>query len=157
MALYQAGFNAKVRINGLVYVAATYRARDLANDAEVSNTEGIPGNPAADGGVLNIIVPQAESRITALQHMEAEVRNATFDLLRNPFAVPPGPNVSLTGAGIKPGNYIYLQIFPAGITSVSWLSPSFMILESSQDGDVKMLQPVSFSGKSDGFYHAPWV
>lgn len=156
MANYQAGFNAKGRINTAVYTFATYRARDTAQDQNVSNTEGIPGNPSFPAGVNGTIATNNDSRITSQSHMEADVTNATFDTLANPFGAPTGPNTPIGGAVVKSGQYIALRIYPAGIGSVSWWSPSFMVLTNSQDGDVKALQPVSFSGMSDGWYQTPY-
>lgn len=157
MANYQAGFNAKGRINGGVYTLQTYRCRDTASDQDVSNTEGVPGNPAVPGGAGGTIAPDAESRITGLQHLEAEVKNATFDTLANPFTTPGGANtVLITPSVINVSQFISLRIFPPGTTGVSWFSPSFLVLEASQEGDIRAIQPVTFSGKSDGWYQTPY-
>ncbi len=157
MASYQAGFNVKGRINGGVFTLARYACKDLATDQDVSNSEGNPGNPAIPGGANGTIEPSAESRIVGLQHMEADVHNACFDAIANPFGTPGGSNTAFTTPSkMNVSQFINLQIFPAGIAGVSWWSPSFLVLSSSQDGDVKALQPVSFSGKSDGWYQTPY-
>lgn len=158
MANWVAGWNAKVRINGGVYAAASYRARDTATDQDVSNTEGIVGNRviASAAGANGVIVPYAESRMSGLQHMEAEVRQATFDLAANPFVdAPELPNVFSTGIGVSTGNFISLYIYVGFVGSVAWFSPSFLVLEASMDMDIQRLQPVSFNGKSDGYYEVP--
>lgn len=152
-AAYVAGFNAKVRINGAVFVAQSYRCRDLVDDLDVSNTEGVPGNP--NGGVQG---PSTESRFSGLQHMEAQVRNATYDANANFFAVY-SSNQPTVGATVKSGMYIALKIYPGSVngapTGNSWNAPSFLVTETDMEMNIHGLQPVSFSGKSDGFYNPP--
>lgn len=160
MASFQAGFNAKGRINGGIYAMASYRCRDTATDQDVSNTEGIVGNQsiASAVGAGGQIIPWTESRMSGLQHMEAEVRNATFDAQANPFVTPPAlPNFFSIGPGVNVGNFIFLVIWVNGVGGLEWFSPSFLVLEASQDMDIQRLQPVTFTGRSDGWYQTPYA
>lgn len=97
--------------------------------------------------------------MAGLTHMEAEVRNATFATDLNPFAIPVGPpyNVFSAGSRVNASNFIGLRIFVNGVGGVSWNSPSFLVLDVSQDMDIQRLQPVSFTGRSDGFYSTPYT
>jgi hypothetical protein len=142
MAQYQAGFNMKGRINSTAWAFATCQWRDTADDLDVTNTENIPGNPALPGNVGI----GARAVITGIQHLEATIRSATFDVLSNIFAAP---------FGLNPSTYIDLRVFMNGAAGVSIQSPSFFIREASIDGDVNRLEPVSFSGTSDGLYSIP--
>jgi hypothetical protein len=142
MAQYQAGFNMKGRINSTAWAFATCQWRDTADDLDVTNTENIPGNPALPGNVGI----GARAVITGIQHLEATIRSATFDVLSNIFAAP---------FGLNPSTYIDLRVFMNGTAGVSIQSPSFFIREASIDGDVNRLEPVSFMGTSDGFYSIP--
>lgn len=149
MSTWLAGFNAKGTVNGAAYNFQTYRVRGVAQVHNISNTEGLPGNPAIDtvpqtgfsGGTgLEDLVTCFESNLPGLIHMEAMVRQATFNLSANPFAAP-------IDLGI--GFYYNIAIFYVA-AGPAWECASFLTNDVDTDGDVRGLQPVSFSGISDG-------
>lgn len=142
MANYQAGFQAKIRVNSTAYAGATYQLSDECPEQDVSNTEGIPGNPLA---AANIAIGNT-AVIGGLKRFMATIRNATFDVLSNPFAAP---------FAIASSTYIALLVFLNGAAGVKWSAPSFYVNRSSSDGDVKGLQPVAFGGIGDGAYSVP--
>lgn len=144
MAQFLAGFNVQANINGAAYVFQTAQCRETTPEADVTNSEGTPGNtanPTAATGRMAVL--------RTIAHFEATVRNATFDFANNPWSAP---------ATIGSANYINLGIYPAGranAATVAWGASSFYVRESSQDIDIRQLQPVSFSGISDGAYTIP--
>jgi hypothetical protein len=142
MASFQAGFNAKGRVNNVAYAFASYTARDANPEQDVTNTEGIPGNPNLPGNTS----VDGQSVVPAIHHMEANVRNPCFDVLANPFAQP---------VGIQAGTFIALRIYVNGVGGVSWNAPSFYVNSADMNGEVRGLQPVAFAGVSDGFYSVP--
>lgn len=161
LSSWQAGFNARVNINNGFYRCSSFRARDTAMDQDVSNTEGVPGNPQwVDTGSGNLgLASTLESRMVSLSHMEAEVRNPTFDWAANPFGIPSGVNTTFGGpAQVVVGQYINLTIFPsfAGDATAFWWSPSFLVLNASMDMEITRLEPVAFDGRSDGNYETPF-
>lgn len=129
-----AGFNAKATVNSVAYAFATYRVRASVTDQDVSNSEGMGGS----GQVGNI--PAAECRIPGLGHLETMVRRATFDILNNPFAAP---------IELMIGKYFDVAVLTSSV-GPAWAAPYLLVLDTDMDGDVKSLQPFSFSGKSDG-------
>lgn len=145
MASYMAGFQAKGRVNSAIYAFASYVCSDDNPAQDVSNTEGIPGNPAG-ATVTPAIGAAFTSYIQGLDTLSATVRNATFDVLSNPFAAP---------FAIQANAYIALVIFVNGAAGVSWTAPSFYVEKAEINQDVRTLQPVSFSGRSDGSYTVP--
>ena len=141
MANYQAGFQAKVRVNATAYAGATYQISDETPEQDVSNTEGIAGNP------LNAVIAIGNTAVIAgLKRYTATIRNATFDVLSNPFTAP---------FLLASGTYIALRVFLNGAAGVSWNCASFFVNRTGSDGDVKALQPISFSGIGDGAYSVP--
>lgn len=142
MAQFQAGFNTRIRVNASAYVAQTYSLSDENPEQDVTNTEGIPGNPDLPENVGEA----AASYIGGINRMRGTVTNATFDLLGNPFTAP---------ESIQASAYISLAIHPNLAANIPWSSPSFYINNASMNGDVRTLQPVSFSGVGDGFYSLP--
>lgn len=141
MANFQAGFMAKIRINSVAYATATYQISDDCPEQDVSNTEGIAGNPLIPSNV-----PGFSGFIGGLRRFSATIRGATFDVLSNPFTAP---------FSVFSSTYIALRVFLNGAAGVSWQSPSFFVNRSSQDQDVRALQPISISGVGDGSYSVP--
>lgn len=134
----QAGFEAKIRVNGQVYAGAEYSVRDAAGDVDTTNTEGEAANP--DGPAPT---PGAESHLGGSQAARVTIKQASFDPDANPFQAPTALNV---------GTWAHIQIFPAGLGGVSFNHPSVLILESNYSGTAKMGQPLEFSGITDGGY-----
>lgn len=142
-----AGFNAKSTVDASPYNFATYRVRAARNQLDVSNSEGLAGNgtiTAAQLGDVAGVVDGAvfESRIPGLGHLEATIRQATFDAANNPFGSP---------WNIADGFYYAVVVFYA-TAGPNWESASLLVNDVDTDGDVRGLQPVSFSGMSDGEY-----
>lgn len=150
MAEFLAGFNAKATIDSAAYAFATYRVRAVGQHHDVSNTEGLAGNsgiPAAQLGDVSGASGAAvfQSNLPGQLHLEATVRQATFDLANNPFAAP----IVLDVGFFYEIAILYVTAGPA------WEADSFLINDLSGEGDVKGLQPVSFSGVSDGKFFLP--
>lgn len=141
MANYQAGFQAKIRVNSTAYAGASYRIADECQEQDVSNTEGIAGNPAAPSNTVGY-----SGYIGGLRRFTADIRNATFDVLSNPFLAP---------FSLAASSYIALRVFLNGSSGVSWQSNSFFVNRIGTDGEIRGLQPISFSGLGDGFYSVP--
>lgn len=142
MASFTAGFHSKVRIDSSVYTAQRWNVRDTTPDGDVTNTEGVNGNPSAVSTTEGFA-----AAIPLVSKAEATVTNATFDALESPWAAP---------RSVTSGLYlINLSIFLNELTGLFWFFPSFLVTESSQDADVQGLMPITFRGRSDGFYSTP--
>lgn len=139
---YQAGFQAKIRINGQVYSGAEWSVEEEAGDGDCSNTEGIPGNPS---GTTEI---GTESRVACVSRARVRVKQASFNTAENWFATP---RLLIVGA------YVVVRIYPAGLSGVNWYFPSLLLLQCNYNGTAKMLQPLEFSGTSDGGYFLPGI
>ena len=139
---YQAGYQAKIRINGQVFSGAEWSVEEEAGDGDCTNTEGIAGNAATTGGVE----PGTESRVPCASRARVRIKQASFNTGENWFAAP---------RNVLVGSYADVQIFPAGLSGVNWDFPSLLILQSNYNGTAKLLQPLEFSGTSDGNYFTP--
>ena len=152
MASYQAGFQAKARLGPsgtnptTAYAIARYTIADECQEQDVSNTEGIGGNPSVLSNT-----PGFGSYIGGLRRFTANLVNATYDALANPFAAP---------LSLASNIYIAVRVFLGGAPAplgVSWLSTSFFINRISMDGDVRGLQPITVAGIGDGTYTDPFA
>lgn len=151
MPQFQAGFNSKLRIQGSVYTGQRWNVQETTPDLDVTNTEGIGGNPAITTGGNGVAAsgqPFAfEAAIPGVSIARASVTNATFDVLEQPWS---SPRAVQSGAWLQQFN-----IFLNRLTGVFWNFPYFLVTETSQDTDVKGLMPITFRGRSDGPYNLP--
>ncbi len=135
-----AGFVFKVRINGAVFSCTRYRVVDSATGQDITNSEGTTGSGAAAvAGRQTVVAGNSAARV--------EISNASFDPSEDPFAAP---------RSLKRGTYAHVAIYPAGIAAGNpWDFPNLYLESVTHEGDAKALQPVSFSGITDGDYTTP--
>jgi hypothetical protein len=133
------GYNLKVRINGAVYTAATVDVDEGVDNQRWTNSEG-SGQPFPTAGY--------HVSVGANQVATVTITNAGFDPLENPWVAP---------RLVRANTFCSLLIYLNGLGSVSWGFPSFHILRSTQRLDVNALEPVTFSGESNGLYTTPFA
>jgi hypothetical protein len=126
------GFNCKVLINGVNYVAQKVRIRATVQESSTTNFEG--------GGF-------AESKDT-IERCEVEITQASFDPNNNPFGAP---------VVVTPRSIIDLQVYPDDLDSVPWHLPRAQIFELSHEADAEGLQPISMTVRSQGLFFYPMV
>jgi hypothetical protein len=132
-----AGYNLKVRWNGIIYTAQTVDVDETVDNQRWTNSEG-SGQPLPMAGFHVSVGANKVATVTVV--------NAGFDILENLWAPP---------RSIRSDTFGSLIIYLNGVGSVSWGFPSFHILRSSQRLDVMALEPVTFSGESNGQYSTP--
>jgi hypothetical protein len=132
-----AGFNAAVQINGINYIASKYTIRETVDEGDVTHF---------NSGLSNSGRSVQEERLPTKRRCEVTVERATLDSSDNPFQAPhtveADRNIALTLDHDKPA-------------TLSWVFPTFLVLSVDTSADVGMLEPVSFSGKTDGVYQRP--
>ncbi len=133
------GFLCKVVVNSTLYAVARVSVDSSTIPLDTSNTDGVNTDVAVPSSAFETVLPgMATARIS--------VTNPSFDSGANPFLAP---------YTILDGAYVTLQIYKAGVGSVSWLFPSVLITSVSDQIDAKGLQPLSFTAQSNGPYTAP--
>jgi hypothetical protein len=133
------GYNLKVRVNGVVYTAATVDVDEMVDNQRWTNSEG-KGQPFPTAGYHVSVGANRVATVTIV--------NAGFDPLENPWLAP---------RVIASDTFIALVIYLNGVNSQSWGFSSFHVLRSSQRLDVNALEPVTFTGESNGFYSTPFA
>lgn len=99
------------------------------------------GNQAGLGsqsGVTN--GPIFVSRLPGQTSLDVNIRQATFDVANSPFAPP----ILLLN-----GFYFNVAVSYAN-SGPAWDCPFLLVGEIDSDGDVRGLEPFSFTGESDG-------
>jgi len=146
--MWFAGFNVDVDIvKGSTTTAFTVQrvmVRDAVPPQNVSNSEGVPGNPAA--GANNAAF---QAMIGGESGATIELTQPTFNDTLNPYATP---------LSLVPGDWIGLLVWPAGrgVTGSDDLAfGSVLITEIELNADVTALEPLTIRGVSDGPYNAP--
>jgi hypothetical protein len=136
-----AGFNAKVRIGTAIFSCTRWSVRDTVADLDTTNTEGVTGSGTG-------AAPGFETRVAGPGVAEVTITNASFDPTENPFATP---------RNLAAGVYAAVTIFPdfGGSPSNFWSFPSLLITSAEQAGEAKGLTPITFTGRTDGFYSVP--
>lgn len=131
-----AGFKARIRVdNAVVYDGATFEIDDNAETGDVTGFEGVL-TPGGEAIFAEKVATKASCRVT--------VTNATFNTTANPFVAP----LNLTR-----GRTITLEIFPdKNDETVVHDFPELILTNVRASGDVSGLQPVSFTGESNGSY-----
>jgi hypothetical protein len=56
---------------------------------------------------------------------------------------------------IASGGYVALTIYLDGTSSAAWSFPSLLITSVEQAGEAKGLEPITFTGRTDGSYSLP--
>jgi hypothetical protein len=152
MARFLAGFNARATIGpspsvGAAYAFATFRIRSTTVRLDVSNTEGLVGAAGIVGSALGnqwgiTNGPIFVSRLPGQTSFEANIRQATFDQTNNPFNNP---------YRLLNGFYYNINVFYT-TNGPTWNCPFLLMGEIDSDGDVRGLEPFSFTGESDGAF-----
>jgi hypothetical protein len=131
------GADVKVTINGVAYAVQRVRVGDRSPALNVSNSEGMPGNPTYD------VVGGFVTKTPDLREGTLELVSATFDEDNNPFASP----LSLTS-----GNWYAVDVFPAGLSGPTAQFGNLLLEDVSHDFNIPGLQPVTLRFQSDGRY-----
>jgi hypothetical protein len=134
-----AGFNAKITVNGTAYTCTRWSVRDTVADLDITNTEGATGSGAADA-------PGFESRIAGPAVAEVSITDASFDPTEDHFGSP---------YLIEADAYAAVRIYLNGVGAEYWDFPSLLITQVEQAGEAKGLEPVTFTGRTDGGYSLP--
>lgn len=137
---YKSGYKFRLRINSTAYGCSDVGVDASVDPQDVSNSEGYTGQSGITAHV------GYSSVISGLRSARANFRGATFADDENPFTAP---------WNAIPGEYATLRVYLWGLTGVSWYFPSFLIVGTSWNAQVRGLQPVSVNGQSDGLYYLP--
>lgn len=122
-----AGYQARSKVNNSLYRVARYEINVSVTDLDVSDSETcLAGQEAHDGG---------------LEVADLTIENATFDLADNVFGAP---------YVVQAGNKFSYAMYPTGnLANNPWDFTQILVTKVTHKGDMKGLQPVSFTAKSD--------
>src|SRR5262245_7495560 len=132
-----AGFNTAIQINAQLYIAAKFTLRETVDEGDVTHFPS---------GLSNSTRSVYEERLPTKRRIEVTIERATLDTADNPFQAP---------HTIEADRNIALVINHDKAGTLTWSIPDFLVLSVDASADVGMLEPVSFSGKSDGVYLRP--
>jgi hypothetical protein len=132
-----AGFNGNVLVNGQFYIASKWTVRETVDEGDVTHFLS---------GLSNSTRSVYEERIPTKRRIEVTVERATLDTADNPFQAP---------HTIEADRNVELIIQHDKAGTLQWQIPDFLILSVDPSADVGMLEPITFSGKSDGVYLRP--
>jgi len=143
---YWAGYNLKVDLNGVPYAVGRVVVRDSAPAQDVSNTEGLPGNPTPPAGF--VANPAFSSALGGQAQATVELVQPTFDNAADPFGAP---------LAAAPGSFVPCIIYltSRGPATPQWNFANLLITEGELNHDVKALEPLTLRGVSDGAYTRP--
>lgn len=130
----------QVFINTVAYAYRSVQRTGRVNPIDVSNSEGIPGNPAGAPGV------GFSSTLPDLRGCEFTLTQAVFVDELNPYAAP---------INLREGNYYDLAFSPSEDTDVP-ATGNYLCVETSEQGTVNQgaLIP-SARFRSDSVYNGP--
>jgi hypothetical protein len=131
----------KMTIDGAPYAYRVINRAGRVNPIDVSNSEGIPGNPAAAAG------PGFASTLPDLRSGEFTVSQAMFVASDNPYEAP---------ILLQEGEYYDLNFFPADLDGTAPSTGTYLCVEVGEQGTVNQgaLIP-SARFRSDGPYNNP--
>jgi hypothetical protein len=141
MALFWAGYNTKVSVNGVAFTVKRVAIHGTVVDLDVTNTEGAAGNV-----LIATLSPGFAGRIPGIADLEIRLEQPTFDSAANPWLAP---------FSLLLGAYANLRVWKNTRAGVSWQDPSALVCDVGDDGDVKGLQVPSFTVRSDGLFQHP--
>ena len=133
----RAGWENRVKVNGIAYRTKRTTIEDSAADLEVTDSEGVPGNPLATEA------PGFYAAVPGISKGTFSLQSATFDDDDNPFSAP---------LSLAAGNYISVEAYPAGLTGVAHVYENCLITKIRHEMDVDGLSPVTIEGVTDGSY-----
>jgi hypothetical protein len=132
-----AGFNARVTVNSTAYTCTRWSVRATVADLDITNTEGTTGSGVADA-------PGFETRVAGPAVAEVTITDASWDPDEDHFGNP---------FDVAEGSYAAVRIFfDVNSPSDFWDFPSLLITSVEQQGEAKGLEPITFTGRSDGEY-----
>lgn len=135
-----AGFAARIQLNGANnFSGASWSIQQRAQGVDVSNIEGVPGNPTATG------TPAKSSKIASVIDVTVRVTNASFNTSENYWLAP---------FSLAVGIYVAVRIFPLK-GDKSWYFPSALVTGCNYSGQVRGAQPVEFEFEGDGVWNDP--
>lgn len=132
--------DARWKIDGILYAVKRFRRSGRANPIDVSNSEGVPGNPAQPAAL------GTSACIGDLPEGQFQLVSATFDDAANPFAAP---------LVLIENSYHTLQHYPAGIAGPAAAAFNALLVEVVSEGQIPGAQPVTLTFQSDGAYLYP--
>lgn len=139
------GFLASMSIGGVAFNFAEVSIDESAEDLDTTSSEGRTGDPSA---VADSLYPGGfQSAVAGPRIARVSVKQATYDTDHNPYLAP---------FTFLRGDYIAMEVFPdRQDEDTSWQFPSLLVTEMKYEQTAKGLQPVSFSGRSNGKYFPP--
>lgn len=139
MAVFLAGEDAKIDLNGVPYAVKRFRIQLSRTRRDVSNTEGKAGNPlVADEE------PGYESARPGLYRASITLEEPSLDL---------DDNVFLGGVAIAKADYVSINIYPVGRSGDFHEFPSVLVEEITHEGVVGEEQPVTVQGSTDSIFY----
>lgn len=151
----QSGFRAKIRMRKVTinnpesasptvtfsqwvrYACGRWSAEDSAPGLAADNTEGLAGSPGgtdAEG---------FQSRVPGIRGCRVSLTSVTYDTRSNWFGTP---------LSLKAGDYVQVEIYPAGINGKRLPFDGLRITRKQLEGEAAGLQPVTLEMESDGGY-----
>lgn len=141
------GADARVWIAGYYWAVQRYSFSGSVPPINVSNTEGIAGNPnyttpaasvpsSAGGGFQSFIRDLGVARIRLV--------SATFDSTDNPWSNPPALDL---------GSYYTIQFYPDKDGSIYYDFPNCLLVDFTHEGTVPGPQPLTLEFTTDGDFH----
>lgn len=138
-ATFIQGEYSRVFIEGTAYHVKKWSIKFKRPRLDVSNTEGMAGNSLQP----DTLSPGYAAGVRGLYAAEVTLEEATFDADLNMF---------LTPISMQADDYTSIKIYPVRGGDYHYF-PSLLIEEISHEGEVGGLQPVTFTGSSDGIFY----
>lgn len=139
--LYEAGFIAKVLVNGSLYGVARCTVRDATPSGDTSNTLG-----------LGVGVSAPDPSFATSRRL---LRKAIVTVTAPSYDVGIGGNMFNAPFRVHSGDLIALEILPGGVGLSGFVIPAFLVTETDLDIDAKMLEPCGFTGETVGPFLDP--
>ena len=139
MSIWWAGQAVKVNCNNVALAVKRVSIRGTVMDLDVTNTEGVGGNPLA------VVAAGFAGRIGGIAELEVRLELPTFDSQNNPFQAP---------LSITLGAYVILRVWKNLRTGVSYQTTG-LVCEVDDESEVRGLQVPSFTVRSDSLFQLP--
>lgn len=132
-----AGWQCDIDVNDNPYGAKSWMVESETPPLRVDNTEGRAGHS------LSVSTKGYAAIIPGIAAARVRISSATYDDTDNIFETP---------HSIRDGDWITLNIYPAGRTGTVLAFAGFVVTKVTLEGEVEGLQPITFEGHSDGEY-----
>ncbi len=135
--------DARFLINTFLVAVQEWDADTEHNECDVSNTEGLLGNPNVfNAAGLSGTVDNCRSFISDIGRVRGMIRNATWDEVNNIFLPP---------LVVLSGQYFILSYFPSGITGPQYGPWNCLCIRANHKGVVGQgTQPLTIYFTTDG-------